>query len=85
MTIAIRILALLTLTVPARAQTAPVLRPAQAVDLPAHTLVPADPAKDVAIMRDTWGIAHVHGHSDAQAVFGMVYAQAEDGFNRIEK
>ena len=38
----------------------------------------------VTIVRDDWGIAHVHGHTDAQAVFGMVYAQAEDDFNRVE-
>ena len=44
----------------------------------------ADEAALVTITRDTWGIAHVHGHTDAQAVFGMVYAQAEDDFNRIE-
>lgn len=36
------------------------------------------------IVRDDWGIAHVHGASDADAVFGMIYAQAEDDFNRIE-
>jgi len=36
------------------------------------------PARD--IVRDSWGIAHVRGHSDADAVFGMVYAQAEDDF-----
>lgn len=36
------------------------------------------------IVRDDWGIAHVHGKTDADAVFGMVYAQAEDDFNRIE-
>jgi acyl-homoserine-lactone acylase len=36
------------------------------------------------IVRDDWGIAHVHGRSDADAVFGMSYAQAEDDFNRIE-
>ncbi|MDE2410502.1 MAG: penicillin acylase family protein, partial [Sphingomonadales bacterium] len=36
------------------------------------------------IKRDDWGIAHVHGKSDADAVFGMIYAQAEDDFNRIE-
>ncbi len=41
-------------------------------------------AAQVSIVRDDWGIAHVHGHTDAQAVFGMVYAQAEDDFNRIE-
>ena len=36
------------------------------------------------ITRDDWGIAHVHGQSDADAVFGMIYAQAEDDFPRIE-
>ncbi len=38
----------------------------------------------VTIVRDDWGIAHVHGRTDADAVFGMVYAQAEDDFNRVE-
>jgi len=41
-------------------------------------------AARVTITRDDWGIAHVHGASDADAVFGMVYAQAEDDFNRVE-
>ncbi len=41
-------------------------------------------AKAVTITRDDWGIAHVHGRTDADAVFGMVYAQAEDDFNRVE-
>lgn len=41
-------------------------------------------AARVSIARDDWGIAHVHGRSDADAVFGMIYAQAEDDFNRIE-
>ena len=41
-------------------------------------------AARVSIVRDDWGIAHVHGHTDADAVFGMVYAQAEDDFNRVE-
>ena len=36
------------------------------------------------IIRDDWGIAHVYGKTDADAVFGMEYAQAEDDFNRIE-
>jgi acyl-homoserine-lactone acylase len=38
----------------------------------------------VTITRDTWGIAHVHGATDADAVYGMVYAQAQDDFNRVE-
>ena len=41
-------------------------------------------AERVEIVRDDWGIAHVHGRSDADAVFGMIYAQAEDDFPRIE-
>jgi acyl-homoserine-lactone acylase len=41
-------------------------------------------AADITITRDDWGIAHVHGPTDAHAVFGMIYAQAEDDFNRIE-
>jgi acyl-homoserine-lactone acylase len=41
-------------------------------------------AAQISIVRDDWGIAHVHGKTDAQAVFGMVYAQAEDDFNRVE-
>src|SRR5690348_5389138 len=41
-------------------------------------------AERVTITRDDWGIAHVQGHTDADAVFGMMYAQAEDDFNRIE-
>src|SRR6185437_13575839 len=41
-------------------------------------------ARNVTIVRDDWGIAHVHGKIDADAVFGMIYAQAEDDFNRVE-
>ena len=41
-------------------------------------------AQNVTIIRDDWGIAHVYGKTDADAVFGLMYAQAEDDFNRIE-
>ena len=41
-------------------------------------------ASRVTIVRDDWGIAHIHGKSDADAVFGMIYAQCEDDFNRVE-
>jgi acyl-homoserine-lactone acylase len=41
-------------------------------------------AARVTITRDDWGIAHVRGPTDADAVFGMIYAQAEDDFPRIE-
>nr|WP_309755920.1 penicillin acylase family protein [Flavobacterium sp.] len=41
-------------------------------------------AKQVTITRDNWGIAHVYGKTDADAVFGMLYAQCEDDFKRVE-
>lgn len=57
----------------------------------ATTVAPADElsrwrdqASRVTIIRDTWGIPHIYGKSDADAVFGLLYAQAEDDFPRIE-
>ena len=41
-------------------------------------------AQNVTIIRDDWGIAHIYGKTDADAVFGALYAQAEDDFNRVE-
>ena len=41
-------------------------------------------ARDTTITRDDWGIAHVVAKTDAEAVFGATYAQAEDDFNRVE-
>ncbi|SHN40082.1 acyl-homoserine-lactone acylase [Duganella sacchari] len=41
-------------------------------------------AQRVTILRDKWGIPHIYGKTDADAVFGMVYAQAEDDFHRVE-
>src|SRR5262245_40176205 len=41
-------------------------------------------ARNITITRDDWGIAHISGKTDADAVFGMIYAQAEDDFNRVE-
>jgi acyl-homoserine-lactone acylase len=51
---------------------------------------PGDPAawekqaQNVTIVRDDWGIPHVYGKTDADTVFGVMYAQAEDDFNRVE-
>jgi acyl-homoserine-lactone acylase len=42
-------------------------------------------AQHVTILRDKWGIPHVFGKSDADAVFGLMFAQAEDDFNRVER
>lgn len=52
--------------------------------LHAATVSELQHAQNIVITRDTWGIAHVHGNTDADAVFGMIYAQAEDDFPRIE-
>jgi acyl-homoserine-lactone acylase len=41
-------------------------------------------AKQVTIIRDTWGIPHIYGKTDADAVFGFLYAQCEDDFERVE-
>ena len=58
-------------------------------DLPVHAAGADDArlkaiAANIQITRDSYGIAHVKGKTDADAVFGMVYAQAEDDFNRVE-
>ncbi len=41
-------------------------------------------AKNVSIIRDNWGIPHIYGKTDADAVFGLLYAQCEDDFKRVE-
>jgi len=41
-------------------------------------------AETITIVRDDWGVAHIYGQTDADVVFGLMYAQAEDDFNRVE-
>lgn len=41
-------------------------------------------AKQVTIIRDNWGIPHIYGKTDADCVFGLLYAQCEDDFKRVE-
>ena len=41
-------------------------------------------ASQVNIIRDNWGIPHIYGKTDADAVFGLLYAQCEDDFKRVE-
>ncbi len=41
-------------------------------------------AKRVNIIRDNWGIPHIYGKTDADCVFGLMYAQCEDDFKRVE-
>jgi acyl-homoserine-lactone acylase len=41
-------------------------------------------AEGVTIIRDDWGVPHIYAKTDADVVFGLMYAQAEDDFNRVE-
>ena len=44
------------------------------------TAGPEDPGRMVTIYRDSYGIPHVFGATDAATAFGFGYAQAEDNF-----
>lgn len=58
-------------------------RPSPSADAEAARL--GERASRVEILRDDFGVPHVYGKTDADAVFGMLYAQAEDDFPRIER
>ena len=72
------------------AEQAPLAAESTAFELP--TITPSSEeisrwenrAENIEILRDQWGIAHIYGESDADTVFGTVYAQAEDDFYRLE-
>ena len=68
----------------AASMTVPARDAAPESNLPALARWQAE-ARSVDIVRDIWGIAHVHAASDAGAVFGAIYAQAEDDFHRVER
>lgn len=42
-------------------------------------------ASNIDIIRDDFGVPHIYGKTDADAVFGLLYAQCEDDFNRVEQ
>src|SRR5690348_11887912 len=42
-------------------------------------------AKQVTIVRDKWGVPHIYGKTDAAAVFGLLYAECQEDFSRVEK
>ncbi|MGW8123735.1 acylase [Roseivirga echinicomitans] len=42
-------------------------------------------AENVTIIRDDFGVPHIYGKTDADAVFGLLYAQSEDDFARVER
>src|ERR1051325_4755609 len=42
-------------------------------------------AERVTIIRDNWGIPHIYGKTDADAVFGLMYAECEENFKGVER
>ncbi|MBL7865668.1 MAG: penicillin acylase family protein [Cyclobacteriaceae bacterium] len=42
-------------------------------------------ASQITITRDSWGVPHIAGKTDADVVFGMLYTQCEDDFARVER
>ena len=42
-------------------------------------------AKQVNIVRDIYGVPHIYGKTDADAVFGLMYTQCEENFERVER
>lgn len=42
-------------------------------------------AANTTIIRDDFGVPHIYGKTDADAVFGLLYAQCEDDFKRVER
>ena len=62
-------------------RTGPSNAPEQSAELRAWQ----DRARRIEIIRDDFGVPHIYAKTDADAVFGMLYAQAEDDFPRIEQ
>jgi acyl-homoserine-lactone acylase len=42
-------------------------------------------AYQVEILRDSWGVPHIFGQTDADAAYGLAYAHAEDDFLTIQQ
>jgi len=42
-------------------------------------------ARQVTIIRDQWGVPHIYGKTDAAVVFGLLYAECQEDFSRVEK
>jgi len=83
----VRLVASLPLCVALLSCTPEITQPTVEADQSAHSAELASwqaRAANVTIKRDTWGIPHIYGKTDADTVFGTLYAQAEDDFNRIE-
>ncbi len=42
-------------------------------------------AKRVSIVEDQYGVPHIYGKHDADAVFGLLYVECEQNFSRVER
>ena len=62
----------------------PVLSQAQTFSVQEQRRCEAE-AKAVTIIRDKWGIPHIYGKTDADVVFGLMYAECQTDFSRVEK
>ena len=49
------------------------------------TLIPPEGRYDVTILRDTWGVPHIYGKTDADCAYGLAYAHCEDDFRTIQE
>ena len=45
---------------------------------------PPDKAYSAEIIRDEWGVPHIHGKTDPDVTFGVAYAHAEDDFATLQ-
>ncbi len=75
----IRPLRIVSLALMLTALTLPMNDKALAADLTTERI-----RREVLIYRDTYGVPHVYGRTDASVVFGLMYAQAEDNFWQLE-
>ncbi len=48
-------------------------------------LIPPEGKYDVRILRDTWGVPHIFGKTDADCAYGLAYAHCEDDFETIQE
>lgn len=52
---------------------------------PTRSLIPPKGKYDVRILRDTYGVPHIYGKTDADCAYGLAYAHAEDDFATIQE